>query len=70
MEPMALMTVSITNPASLGEAFSALPNAPVVADDDSAYAVTRVRSAAATGLRRLADAVAPAGSPAMSTGGH
>jgi hypothetical protein len=41
------------------EAHSALPNAPVVPYVEKVPAAPRSRTAVATGLRRLADAVAP-----------
>jgi hypothetical protein len=42
------------------EAHSALPNAPVVPYVEKVSAAPRWRNAVAAGLRRLADAVAPA----------
>ena len=42
-----------------GEAFSALPNAPVVPHVEPARPLSRVRTAAAAALYRLGDRVAP-----------
>lgn len=42
-----------------GEAFSALPNAPVIEDVERVRRSTRPRAAAAGVLYRLGDAVAP-----------
>ena len=46
--------------AMLGEARSALPDAPVVAAPERAPRAGRARTALARGLHRFADALAPA----------
>ena len=58
MDPLAIMTI-VANRAVAGEAWSALPDAPVVEVDERERVSVRTRAAAAAALRRLADAVAP-----------
>ncbi|HZC69678.1 MAG TPA: hypothetical protein VE442_03180 [Jatrophihabitans sp.] len=58
MDSLAIMTIA-SNGAVTSDALSALPNAPVVEIDERDRVTIRARAAAAVGLRRLADAVAP-----------
>ena len=58
MEPLAIMMIGSSARLADG-ARSALPDAPVVADAPRVGAALRSRAAAASALRRLADAVAP-----------
>jgi hypothetical protein len=57
MDPLEFAFAKFT--PSSEHARSALPNAPVVPDTDSFVRVRYVRTVAASGLRRLADVIAP-----------
>lgn len=54
--PLALI---MSHRNTSGEAFSALPNAPVVAHVEPSRPLRRARTATAAGLYRLGDLVAP-----------
>ncbi len=69
MDPLAVTMILATRGAA-AEAFSALPNAPVVTVVERERASVRTRGAAAAALRRLADAVAPPARSTLCAGGR
>lgn len=58
MEPLAMLAI-LSAETREGAAWSALPDAPVLPEPETAAVGTRVRASFAASLRRLADAVAP-----------